>query len=405
MRVTFMRARYRSPPMGSPVDPRTRVVLVVLDAFPPRHLSPMGTPTLWELSAASRARWGHGWCGMTAMTYSSHASILTGAPGEVHGVPMNEALVGGRRTKLTRGHLRAPTVFGALEGAGRRTAAVCGDQHIAQLVLTEGVATSVWPSGGIHGEATPTNGVGDAFDDDVMDEALRVLAHLDPDFLFVHLNDTDFWGHVHGPEHEEAAARRARADRHVARLAEALAASPRWPATTLVVLSDHDMLAVAPGARVDLAAALDDGATVVADGGAATVWFSDGDAARLADARDAVLGLPGVAEAWYPQPRAGLDEAVTVGAARPDWGCASPLLGDLLVVCDETHAFREPHGFDLPGVHGQPAARAALAVMAGPGARAGDGPWPTVLDWAPTVCALFGVDAPAASAGRVLVEG
>jgi predicted AlkP superfamily pyrophosphatase or phosphodiesterase len=274
---------------------------------------------------------------------------------------------------------------------------VLGDQHVARLLLTTDPTARVWPRDGTHAPGVETDGMGDTFDRWVVEECLRVLAADDPDLLLVHLNDTDTAGHVVTPHGDLAREWRARTDRELARLIDALRSTPRWASTTVVIVSDHDMLAVDTDEPILLQQALDAAGfatTVVPEGGVAGVWLRRPEQAD--DIADVVRAMPGVA-----------------GAVLPN-ALAAVASGHVVAHADARHAFAaDEHEFRNPGVHGQPAAARTLAVIAGGDERLRTTPaaeqlaeaaWPRVVDWAPTVAYLLGIPPPAAASGRVLHE-
>ena len=73
------------------LDGALRVVMVVIDAMPHRHVGPALTPQLWR-QAASGGRAPMGALSLpVSVTYANHAAFVTGADPIVTGVHGNHA--------------------------------------------------------------------------------------------------------------------------------------------------------------------------------------------------------------------------------------------------------------------------------------------------------------------------
>ena len=145
------------------------------------------------------------------VTLPSHTSMLTGYPPEKHGVDWNDY-------QPARGTVTTPTIFSIAHVADLRTVMVVGKEKFAHLNAPGTVEAYVFATGG---------------DRDVVDQAVA-QAQAGFDVMFVHLPNTDFFGHSTGWMSETYLLQLSRTDEEVGRLLVAL------PANTVVILSaDH----------------------------------------------------------------------------------------------------------------------------------------------------------------------
>jgi hypothetical protein len=155
------------------------------------------------------------------VTSVSTASLLTGAPPQVHGADRR----GIRKTEVE-------TLFDVAAAAGRRVVAVEGEALAFQLRSAE------WQLSGDR------DGNGST-DDNVRRNALAVLKEGMPDLFFVHLHGIDDMGHTYGPGAPEERAAVREEDAIVGDLIEAL------PEETLVLIfADHGMHHVSEPGRL-----------------------------------------------------------------------------------------------------------------------------------------------------------
>jgi hypothetical protein len=144
-------------------------------------------------------------------TLPSHASMLSGYTSEGHGITWNDNLPG-------RGTIKVPTIFSIARKAGLRTVMVVGKEKMAQLDAPGSLDSFVYATGGDQ------------------DAAARAVAEIGAgfDLMFVHLPNTDFFGHSTGWMSETYLIEISNTDKAVGRILEAL------PENTLVILStDH----------------------------------------------------------------------------------------------------------------------------------------------------------------------
>jgi len=385
------RVEVRAAAGADPAAPRpggssgpSRVLLVGLDGFPARIVSPERTPRLWQLAATGgRAAEGGLVAGLPSSTYPGFASLLTGCTPHRHEVRTTAFRPGAVPGWAGRRSVATPTLFDACRQAGLRAAAIQGDHLLHEVLATDRAADLRWPPPGPLDPALRLDGKGYPVNDEVRPVALRAIAEPGLRFLFVHLNEPDTFGHLLGPEHPATAVCYAATDALVGELVDALAADRER--SVVIVVSDHDMEPATTRPPIRLRADPELAALTVdelADGGAALLAPADGiDPARVAEAARRVDG---------------------VAAAGP----AGP--GVVLVEAQPGRAFGDvqPPG----GFHGGPATARTLAIVGGGhptarqiGARIAARP-PTLADWAPTIADLLGLELPTAD-GHSLLDG
>lgn len=356
-----------------------RVLLVSLDAFNHHAVSPELTPNLWRLGGeGGMARTG-GVGVMPSSTYVNHASLLTGSSPARHGLTSNRAanpLPGAVPGWAGEERVLVATLFDAARSAGVPAAAVAGDWHILRVCgVDPGAVAHRWPAASEPPADTALDSFGYATNAAVLDAALAAAADPAIRLLFVHFNETDTVGHLHGPDHAATRDSYAETDRLVGQLLDALA--PTWPATVAMVVSDHGMEAMTAPAAIDLAAhphldALLAGS--VDEGGAALALVREGVSAE--DAGAALLRIPGIGS----------------------WKETTP--GVLLLEAEPGHVFARGETKHVAGIHGGPGTARTTAIVGGghPAvariAASLASRSPGIVDWAPTAAALLGLALP-----------
>lgn len=254
-----------------------------------------------------------------SVTYPAHTTLVTGVSPARHGITSNrppdplDRNQGGWRWYAE--DIAAPTLWQAVHAQGREVALIewpvtvgaevsylvpeywragtAEDQKLLRALSTKGLLEQVAAATPeLWRWLTPPN-VDDAAQFAIAD---YLLARRDPDLILLHVWRTDDMEHDHGPGSAQARAAFEAVDAHLGRLVAALERSPRWPNTTLVVVSDHGFRPVerelslpALFERSGLLTRDSDGAvqaarvTVVAHGGSAFVYASDPQAARQAE--------------------------------------------------------------------------------------------------------------------------
>ena len=342
------------------------MVLLGLDGFPHRAISPGLTPRMWALAEAGGRAAEGGITDLPSSTDPGFCSLLTGCYPRTHGV---------RTTSWRYARLpdwagvetpRVPTIFDACRTAGIRSTAVVGDDR---GLLATGAASRRWPPNGVIPAGTALDAHGYPLNAEVMPHLLQALADPAVGLVFGHLNESDTVGHDHGPESGAAQKCYAATDRTVGELLDAM--QDRWAETIVVIVSDHDMQARDASPPIDLMANADGlWDLVIPDGGAALVHLRSG-----ADAQEAgaALGRVDGIETWL----VGGSAMLIAGARRG-------------------RIFKAPR-YSAGGFHGAPATARTVALVGGghrdvqPLAAALTQRRPHLADWAPTLAPLLGV--------------
>jgi arylsulfatase A-like enzyme len=352
-----------------------KLLLLVLDGMPVRHVGLRATPELYRLAADGAWTPHGGRAVMTAATYPNHATFVTGALPATHGLLANLVPTD---TGVVPAYLlgpAAPTLFDACRAAGLASACVVGDQHLIGAMVGDR-ADTCWPPDQLLPAGTPADRYGYA-DDRATAARLEAVLADPPDLVVAQLNGPDTAAHHHGPDEPAALDAYRETDRLLGRLRRAL--RPVWNELVWIVVSDHDAETLLPVAPVDLggeAGRLGLRLTVIPEGNAALLTGPDLRRRQLLAAVDGVAGVGILA--------AGVGLAWTVPGRR----------------------FLAP-GPELRGVHGSPRNRAQVAVVGGghPALAAitrGLAARPVeAADWAPTAAALLGLSLPSAE-GRPL---
>ncbi len=191
--------------------PLDRVVLFFLDGFGyVRYTEALADGLIPNIGSL-----GEPLIGLTTyppITSVSTASLLTGAPPEVHGVDQR----GIRKTDTE-------TLFDVATSAGLTSVAVEGESLSFALRNAESQLSADFDGNG-------------STDDNVLTNVLSVLSAGTPDILFVHFHGIDDAGHTYGPGAPEECDVIAKEDAAVGRILELL------PSGTLVVIfADHGM--------------------------------------------------------------------------------------------------------------------------------------------------------------------
>src|SRR4051812_40191308 len=139
-----------------------RVVFLVLDALPVRHVSRTTTPVLAALAESGASTTGRSV--MTSSTYPNHATFVTGVDPVGHGILANWVVRDGRPRATWKLGPSAPTIFDAARTAGRSSAAVFGDHRLVG-VMGARAADVHWPPDGRLPAGLPIDDHGYAFDE------------------------------------------------------------------------------------------------------------------------------------------------------------------------------------------------------------------------------------------------
>jgi predicted AlkP superfamily pyrophosphatase or phosphodiesterase len=339
-----------------------------------------------------------------SITFPAHTTLSTGAPPDVHGI-VNNSFITPSGDELRYGGtapaLAAEPLWAAAERQGVRA------------------ATFFWPLSETAWRGTAASYSMAPFDDAVPEsrKVEQILAWLDlpeaqrPGLVMSWWHGADSEGHQHGPDAEETRAALSEQDAQLARLIAGIDARERWHELTLLVVSDHGMLA-----PEDVLDAND----LLADAGVA------GSAINASALALVKLRAPQGAEAAEAAAKqlAAADPRVRAYARSRlprELRFAHENAGDVVLLVDPPLAFMDTYTqFDFwrrvswlwggeVGVHGYDAEQhAAMRAIFGAlgrgvprGAQLGR---VRSLDVAATVARLLGIEPPAQNEGRAIAE-
>ncbi len=356
-----------------------RIVLVVIDALPHRHVGHDTTPHLWSVAERGAIAPTGGCSTPVSVTYANHAALITGAPPSQTWVHGNHTWDGVAWSPAPKLGPRARTLFDDVAAMGGTSAFVAGDHKLVhQMGATN--ATHHWPPDGRIPDDAPRCIYRYAADEAVLDAATELVAHQPlPDLAVIHLNEPDTAAHHFGPDSADALGRYRATDAVFGEFLELL--RPRWDDTVLIVVSDHDQEEITD--------------QIEASGGRAGVEL----AAKFADFDGVAVAHEGTGALIHVDPRAD-SAAVQAAALALDGVEGVDLLdhdgpGRVLLAWTEPGRSFGTMPVDLRGQHGSPRCRTQVAVVGGGHAAAGDlgqrvvdAP-PSVLDWAPAIRSLL----------------
>lgn len=433
----LVRAAVRS--LGPAVD---RVVLIALDGLRADMVRPDLTPHIWALR--QRGDWFvNARSVFRSYTRVCTASVMAGAPPAVHGVVGNAFHRDGVLWDLSRtADMRALTarqgpvrqglgLDAALAQGGRRLAVVNGNSAGTALVMLPDPAAGGHWLFGPHGpdelpdrvpwdEVTAATGPPPAVSTPLIDRtaylgrvfAEHVLGRLDPDVALLWMAEPDTSLHYRGTGHAETQLALAAADREVGRALGAIAVGRHAARTAVLVFSDHGQISCPD--QIALLAAWP-----VLDGSLATIGRCGG---VTVAARHQGAGIKALAAALQDRPELGMlltrgGEAEAPGTLPyAAVGLDHPRAPDLVYVLRDAPgpdaAGWLGHGWttagDIPaggGMHGgmQPGELGNVLLLALPGAAGRVRTAPAgLVDLAPTVLGLLGLEPPPGMVGRNL---
>jgi predicted AlkP superfamily pyrophosphatase or phosphodiesterase len=329
-------------------------------------------------------------------TFPNHVSLATGTYPDRHGIISNVFMDRGRgvfRYSNDATWLEAEPVWVAAERQGIRAAAFF-------WVMSE----TDWEGTGATYRRAP-------FDASTpeSEKVEQILAWLDlpekerPGLIVSWWHGCDSVGHRWGPEHERISTQLEDQDRALADLLAGLDARDAWGHTTLIVLSDHGMASI--DEVIDLKGVLREGGVqsrVFGSGGLANVFVK-----RPEDVTRSLVILadvPGI-------------RAIRGDSLSPELRAYHPRrTGDLVVFTDPPRAFAAPSLSKkllaagvralggTPGFHGYGSEMETMGAMflaMGRGVPEGSRIGPQrVIDVAPTVTRLLGIEPPRHSEGK-----
>ncbi len=338
-----------------------------------------------------------------SITFPSHVSLATGAPADRHGIVNNkfhDAELGDFAYDNARDgrFLEAEPLWVAAERQGVRAATFF---WVGSQTAWRGSAASYR-----RAPFDPTISEREKVD--------QILAWLDlpegerPGLIMCWWHGADGPGHENGPDAPEVLEALHGQDAELARLLAGIDARKRWGETTLLVVSDHGMLA--PSESVDAEDLLERAGVAGRAINAMALAFVYLDQPGQAESAAQKLG------ALEPRIR-----ALPRSALPPELRIDHPRVGDVVLLADPPLAFLDAWtGLDFRrrlawlwrgavGVHGYDATRVpemrgiffAVGRGVAPGTRLG---LVRALDVAPTVAGLLGIEPPRESEGHPLAE-
>ncbi|HZO29712.1 MAG TPA: alkaline phosphatase family protein [Chloroflexota bacterium] len=422
----------------------SRVLLVVWDGMRPDLISPDLTPNLAAL--------GDNGCVFDAnhavvptVTRINAATLATGAPSSVHGLPANlffapavdpqaPISVGeGENVAQLRqayGVFAAPTIADVIRANGGRTAIVSsGTRGCAWMLHPRRAEVGdliVHPTLSTDEELRPfVERLGPMPDAAVPDTARNrwlaraaaeiVLPELRPDLLIFWHDDPDKSQHQHGFGHPVSLRAIRDADAHLGIVLAGLDAAGLRQETLIVVASDHGYVEVTRRLDVSpvVAALADDARVIVAPNGCSVLFhLRRPDARHLERMATELRKLPGV-DVMFSGVRGGpvVDGTLPMSLIQVD----GPLAPDLLVTLSWSDDLndRSYQGVSY-GVGSNRASHGGASaweirntlIVQGPGVRSGirSSPPSGIIDLAPTVLSMLGLTVPESMVGRVLHE-
>ncbi len=331
-----------------------------------------------------------------SITFPSHVSMATGAHVDRHGIVANafrDRVRGAFRYGNDASWIEAEPIWVTAERQGVRSA----------VYFWVGSETD-WHGTGASYRKTP-------FDPEVSEDTKvdQILAWLDlppaerPRLVLSWWHGADGPGHRFGPDSPRIAQAMRGQDAALARLLAGLDARDAWPDTTLLIVSDHGMAKVDD--PVDLLAPLREkgiAAELEPSNGVAHLWLAD--PTRRAETVALLAALPGVqafpgdavpASLRYEFPSR-MGDVVAVTSPPRFFIAPRTLEGVMMQVSAALGREQGAHGFDpaLPDMGG-------ILLALGRGVPAGVVLPPVeVLDLAPTVALLLGIDPPRDAEGH-----
>ncbi|MBI4466924.1 MAG: alkaline phosphatase family protein [Acidobacteria bacterium] len=369
------------------------------------------------------------------LTYPAHTSLVTGVPPRRHGIFLNEAPDPELRFGLRwyAEDIRARTLYQAAEEKGLRTALVFwpvslgaradavfpefwrgdrDDPKLLRALSTPGLVRGVEERFPDFWFDTPPN----TQDKDLAHVAVYLIQTLRPHLLLLHMIQVDHVHHDFGLGSPEARQAVENADAQLGRIVRAVEETGLWERTVLFVVSDHGFAAVErivrPAVllrRAGLLSADEHGwvtgwkAATVCGGGTCEVLLEDPtDGAAQKEVLEIFSPLPhdpasGVGRIYSPEETAALSPdpgAFIILEAAPGFHFSSAREGEVV----EPSKTRASHGYnpERPDQY-------ASFLVAGAGVRHKRLEKVSLLDIAPTIAFLLGLELPGAE-GRVLRE-
>jgi predicted AlkP superfamily pyrophosphatase or phosphodiesterase len=429
---------FLAPPAAFAQPPAHYVALISVDGLRPVDAMGKGGCAV-PAALAELARSGvqaEGVVGvLPTVTYPSHATLVTGAYPAKHGVLNNDRPRDGAPWHFDRSDIRTPTLWDAARRKGLSTAIVTWPSSYGADVdylipedlsnrddvaarVKAGSSPGLFESLESRGKPVSLLPFGDRESGvplDAMTAAFsqEIVRRFKPNLLLLHFLDLDHREHFEGIASPGACASLERIDRHIAGIRTAYGEAGILDRTTFFVVSDHGFsplhtvinvreLLKQSGWDAAAGAALDDSAQVRFAGGSAAVYLkTPGDAVRARIAGQVRPRLEAKFRGtvrWLSEDEAvklgGFPGAAFVLCAAPGYALGASKTLPLLAA-SRTYLGTHGHCPDEP-------AMLASFVASGAGVRPlGSIPVIRMVDIAPTVAALLGVELPDADGSPI----
>jgi predicted AlkP superfamily pyrophosphatase or phosphodiesterase len=377
------------------------------------------------------------------VTYPSHTTLVTGVSPDVHGIYGNTLF---DPTHSMNGawywyaqQIRTPTIWDVAHRSGLRTAAVSWPVSVGAKIdanfpewripetLEDKLLYESLCSPGLYAEYAKAYGMDplapppeDPSESDLDDEATRMALFLlrtrKPDLLLVHVAETDHAQHVYGPDSEQEFEALERIDRDIGLIRRQVQTQGLADRTDYVIVSDHGFLAVNHSLNPDAiltsmgllgskehpeqwrVAAFEGG------GSFGLIVHHPADREAVALAQKTFRQLAGESEWGIDRIYEGDDLKATGGFAnsflavgmKPGFSVGGATSGSWLTAEIDT---RGMHGF-APG----PIELDSSFVAFGPGIEQQHLGRRTMIDIAPTVAHILGIEIPGAAGTNMLVS-
>ncbi|GEM_PF-835097 len=363
---------------GQVGESKLTVLVVVIDSLMPEEIGAALTPTPALVGLRdSGTFYNESRSVFSAETIPNHVAMMTGVYPGSNGIPTNTYW--NRMGALEDRDLSLPTevevdnLFTRIknECPNLRTAAIMSKDYLYEVFSGcgfsgEDCGRNVEPD--IHFDPTGDltflpSPAGLTPDLTTMGQALTALP--DVDFMFVNLGQVDRTGHADETGNLGVPLLRntvlLETDIRISMLIDELQAQGRWEDTVLFIVSDHGMDWSLPLDFINAQATLDGigGLAAIQSGGTDSIFLTDqserGTTAghqRLKAARDALLGVTGVADVWYVEPNP--EDPGSEKQLSSVFDSAHENIGDLVLSAEDGYRFSDPGPQDnpIPGNHG-----------------------------------------------------
>lgn len=213
-----------------PLPAVEHVMIVSIDGMRPDRLLLANTPVLRGLISQGAYTF---WAKTTAVsiTLPSHVSMLTGVIPQKHGIEWNRDLPFSEPV-----YPQVPTIFELATKAGYSTALIAGKAKF-EAICRPGSVKWLYASRNAQGS-----------NDEVVENAVKIIEQHKPDLLFVHFPEVDNSGHKYGWGSAEQFQKIEKTDRQLGEVLAALDRAGIRKSTFIIVSADHGGAGLTHGA-------------------------------------------------------------------------------------------------------------------------------------------------------------